>query len=214
MSNRYIDKFRRAANRVLSGWTLRHEEPVSVTNKYKGEVFFTLKEGDKVIEEHRLNIITLDLSILVARLCADNFEPLHGIYMLAIGTGDVGWDLQNPPAATNTQRSLYNEIARKRFVTVNFIDSGGSVSTIPTNVVDFTTTFTESEAVGPLVEMGLLGGDVNEDISILNPVLPPNGPYDASQDVRNLDTLCNYLTFPVINKPATAQLVLTWRITF
>lgn len=192
---------------------LREKEVIHVG--VKGEVFFRLFEKGQLLEERHIdNIITRDLSILAARLFADNFEPLHGMYMLAIGTGDVGWDLQNPPAETNTQRSLYNELARKRFASVTFIDSGGNTSTIPTNVVDFTTTYSESEAVGTLVEMGLLGGDVNESTAIQNPVLPANGPYVDTEDLRGKDTLCNYLTFPVINKPATASLTITWRLTF
>jgi hypothetical protein len=181
----------------------------------KGEIFAELRnpDGSLLSKYHIKNIITLDMSILVARLLRDNGEPLHGLFMLAVGTGDVGWDPMNPPAATNTQRSLYAEIARKPFSSVNFIDSVGAPSLIPTNVVDFTTTFSESEAVGPLVEMGLLGGDVNGNPLVLNPILPPNGPFNAAQDVVGLDQLCNYLTFPVINKPATATLTLTWRIT-
>ena len=80
--------------------------------------------------------------------------------------------------------------------------------------MDFTTTFAESEAVGPIAEMGLLGGDINTNLSIRNPVLPPNGLYDPTVDLVGLDTLVNYLTFPVVNKPATSTLSWTWRLTF
>lgn len=192
-------------------WDRRRPAPSGL----KGEIFAVIKDTKtgEVKNYHIKNIITLDMGILVARLLRNNGEPLRGLYMLAIGTGDVGWDPMNPPAATNTQRSLYSEIARKPFSSVNFIDGGGAPSLIPTNVVDFTTTFSESEAVGPLVEMGLLGGDVNDSPLVQNPILPPNGPFNTSFDVVGYDQLCNYLTFPVINKPATATLTLTWRIT-
>lgn len=182
----------------------------------KGEVFLTLEDADgNVLEDrHFNNVITQDFSILVARLCKDSLEPRHGVFMLAVGTGDSGWDLQNPPAATDTQRSLYNEIDRKAFSETIFRDSGGSPSSIPTNIVDFKTVFTETEAVGPLVEMGLLGGDVNQDTGVQNPVLPPNGAYDDTEDLTGQDTLANYFTFPVINKPAGSTLTLVWRITF
>ena len=183
----------------------------------KGEVFFELRDEDtgKLLETHHIkNVVTRDLSILLARLAKNSIEPSHGIYALAVGTGDVGWDLQSPPAATNTQRSLYAEISRKTFAATSFIDSGGATSAVPTNIVDFTTTFTGSEAVGPLVEMGLIGGDISDDLGTTNPVTPANGVFDETEDVRGQDTLCNYLTFPVINKPSSATLTLTWRLTF
>ena len=74
--------------------------------------------------------------------------------------------------------------------------------------------FSESEAVGALTEMGLLGGDVNSNMAVRNPILPANGTYDATIDVTGKDILVNYLTFPVINKPATSTLQWTWRLTF
>jgi hypothetical protein len=186
----------------------------------KGEVFFTLTEeatGEVIEERHIQNVITKDLSILIARLCRDPLEPNHGIAGLAVGTGDPTWDLQNPPQATDTQRSLYDEIERKKFSAVVFRDPEGNVSPIPTKVLDFTAIFAGPEAVGPLVEMGLVGGDVSTptcDFSEVNPILPANGPYNEYEDVREKDTLCNYLTFPVINKPNSAVLTLTWRLTF
>ena len=183
----------------------------------RGDVFLTLRDGatGEVQEDRELrNLVVLDASILIARLMKDNVEPPHGIFALAVGTGDVGWDPMNPPAPTDTQRSLYSEIARKTFANTQFIDGDGVPTAIPTNVVDFTTTFAEAEAVGPLVEMGLIGGNVNTNLSIKNPVLPPNGPYDPAVDLTTFDTQINYLTFPVINKPPTSTLTIVWRLTF
>ncbi len=189
---------------------------------YSGEVFWQVRDaatGELQSEGHRKNIVTRDASILVARLMKsppvpNTSEPRFGCYALAVGTGDVGWDLQNPPVATDTQRSLYNEISRKQMQVSEFIDGDGGVSGIPTRVVDFTTTFSESEAVGPLVEMGILGGDVDTNLSIRNPILPPNGVYDDSVDVTGKDMLVNYISYPVINKPATSTLSWTWRLSF
>jgi len=171
-------------------------------------------DGNLIENRHFENVITKDFSILAARLCRDSLEPRHGIHMLAVGTGDTGWDLQNPPAPNANQRSLYNEIERKVFADTTFRKDDGSPSAVPTNIVDFTTVFSETEAVGPLVEMGLLGGDVNEDPSVRNPVLPASGTYDDTVDLTGKDTACNYFTFPVINKPAGATLTISWRITF
>lgn len=189
---------------------------------YGGEVFWELRDGrtgDLQDSGSFRNVVTRDASILVARLMKSPgtpnlSEPSFGVFALAVGTGDVGWDPLNPPAATITQRSLYNELARKQISVSDFIDSEGSISGIPTNVVDFTTTFSESEAVGALTEMGLLGGDVDTNLAVTNPILPANGSYDATVDVVGKDMLVNYKTFPVINKPATSTLTWTWRLTF
>jgi hypothetical protein len=189
----------------------------------RGEVFWTMTDTKtgQVTKGHIKNVVTLDASILIARLMkgtgapvAHQSEPSFGIFALAVGTGDLSWNLQNPPPATNTQRSLWNELARKAIQNTNFINQDGTIAGVPTNIVDFTTTFAESEAVGPIVEMGLLGGDISTNMSIRNPVLPPNGLYDPTVDLVGLDTLVNYLTFPVVNKPATSTLAWTWRLTF
>lgn len=191
----------------------------------RGDVFFYLKEGGdqerdpfwyyKATPDYELrNLVVLDASILVARLMKDNAEPPHGILALAVGTGDVGWNVLSPPAPTVTQRSLYSELARKTFTNTQFIDGAGVPTAIPTHVVDFTTTFAESEAVGPLVEMGLLGGNISTNMAVRNPVLPPNGPYNPAVDMSLFDTQINYLTFPVISKPPTSTITVVWRLTF
>jgi hypothetical protein len=183
----------------------------------RGDVFITLRDGSTgEIQDSRefKNLIVKDASILVARLMKDSQEPPHSIFVLAMGTGDTGWNPMAPPAPTGTQRALYAELTRKTFSTTNFVDAGGVPTAVPTNVVDFTTTYSEAEAVGPLVEMGLLGGNISTNMSIRNPVSPPNGPYNPSVDLTTKETLVNYLTFPVINKPATSQLEIVWRLTF
>lgn len=190
-----------------------------ISNGYhiRGDVFFYLRDGKtQELQDYRelRNLVVLDASILIARLMKDSQEPPHGIYALAVGTGDVGWNPMAPPAPTNTQRSLYSELARKTFADTQFIDAGGVPIAIPTKVVDFTTTFAESEAVGPLVEMGLLGGNISTNMNVRNPVLPPNGPYNSSVDLTLFDTMINYLSFPVVNKPPTSTLSIVWRLTF
>lgn len=180
----------------------------------KGEVFITMRDGATgEVQLTRKNVVTLDASILIARLIKDNAEPPKGAYVLAVGTGDVGWDPLNPPAATNEQRALHSEITRKTFSNTQFIDSGGAPTAIPTNVVDFTTVFTESEAVGPLVEMGIIGGNISTNLAIKNPVTPLT-PYDPLVDLTTFETLVNYLTFAIISKPATSTLEIVWRLQF
>lgn len=189
--------------------------------KVKGEIFWELKDTETggIEKGHINNIVVLDASILLARLMKSPVtpnvsEPAFGVFALGVGTGNVSWDILDPPAPTTSQRSLENEIARKQNSSSDFIDGSGNISAIPTNVVDFTTIFSESEAVGALVEMGLLGGDISTNMAVTNPVLPPSGTYDPTVDVTGKDALVNYITFPVINKPATSTLTWTWRLTF
>lgn len=205
--------FRRVSTGFKVALSPRFEE--AFDNKIKGEVFFTLRDSvTGVVTDHRHNLVVLDASILLARLAKDNVEPPHGVFCLEVGTGDVGWNVLSPPAPTNTQRALYSPLTRKTFSQTQFIDAGGVPTAIPTKVVDFTTIFSESEAVGPLVEMGLIGGNVSSNMSVRNPVSPPNGPYNPAVDLTTKETLLNYLTFPVISKPATSTLTITWRLTF
>ena len=183
----------------------------------RGDVFMELRDaasGDLLESREHRNLVVKDASILIARLMKDNDEPPFGAFCLAVGTGDVGWNVLSPPAPTNTQRALYSELSRKTFANTQFIDSGGLPVGYPTNVVDFTTTFSESEAVGPLCEMGLVGGNVSSNLAVKNPVTPANGPYSASVDLTLYETLINYLTFPVISKPPTSTLTIVWRLTF
>lgn len=210
---RIKEAFRRAGSTFRGALSNRFEEDARF--KIRGDVFFVMRDsltGEEWRQEKR-NLVVKDASILLARLLKDNAEPPKGAYVLAVGTGDTGWDPMNPPAPTDTQRALYSEITRKTFSTTQFIDSGGLPVGYPTNIVDFTTIFTESEAVGPLVEMGLVGGNIDSNLAVRNPVSPPNGTYDPTVDLTNYETLVNYLTFAVVNKPATSTLEITWRIT-
>jgi len=211
---RKSEVFSRVANAFFGAFKPRYEERVPYA--IRGDVFFKMQDvrsGETQRWEKR-NLIVKDASILIARLVKDNSEPSKGAFVLAVGTGDVGWNPLSPPAPTNTQRALYSELTRKTFSTTQFIDGDGIPTSIPTNVVDFTTVFTESEAVGPLVEMGLIGGNISTNLSVRNPVTPPNGSYNTLVDLTTKETLINYLTFNVISKPATSTLEITWRLTF
>ncbi len=209
-------------NRLLNAvFAVREGDSFKEPGYYvRGDVFFKMYDGPKENgrlqwEDERRNLVVLDASILIARLVKDPAEPSHGIFALAVGTGDVGWNPMSPPAPTNTQRALYSEITRKVFSSTTFIHPVSGVPVgYPTKVVDFTTIFTESEAVGPLVEMGLIGGNVDTNLSVRKPVSPANGSYNDTVDLTNYDTLFNYLTFKVVNKPATSTFEITWRLTF
>jgi hypothetical protein len=215
MHMKMMETFRKARTAFRVAWSSVHEEDARC--KIRGDVFITMRDGQTgLVQEHRelRNLVVRDASILIARLMKDNQEPPKGGYVLAVGAGDSGWDPMAPPAPTDTQRSLYSEITRKTFSNTQFVDSGGIPVAYPTNIVDFTTIFTESEAVGPLVEMGLIGGNIDSNLSIKNPYSPANGPYDPTVDLTAYETLINYLCFAVVNKPATSTLEVVWRLQF
>lgn len=192
----FIDRLYRTMESAFCGFRLKYEDKAP---KLKGEYRMVLRDSrsGRIIEERNgHNIIVNTASILIARLLKDSAEPLAGISYLAVGVGASGWNLQNPPQPTNTQTTLNQEIARKAFTTddVAFIDPDtGDPVVYPTNVVDYTMTFAETEAVGPLVEMSLFGGDAT--------------------DISNSGSMVNYRTFPVINKTNSMTLTITFRIT-
>jgi hypothetical protein len=179
----------------------------------KGEVFISLLENDKVVwQDYRLNVITYDAGILAAILLRDPASRSNGMNMLAVGTGATG-ALLSPDAPDPRQRKLNAELSRKSFLTTTFRDGSGNAVAIPTNIVDFTCTFDEGEAVGPLNEMGILSTiSGNPLIKNQNPNTFPTR--DTTVDLSNYDILVNYLTFSVLSIPATARLSITWRITF
>ena len=183
----------------------------------RGEIFVELRDSQtgRLVESRRLkNIILNDASILVARLLKDPAEPTAGGFALAVGTGDVGWDTQNVPAAAATQGSLYTELFRKQFSTIEFIDSGGLTSAIPTNVLDFTCTFAAAEAVGALVEMGIVCAPIDTSVPLTATAIPQGDWNDPAIDRTLYDTFLNVRNFNVINKPGTMTLTFVWRVTF
>jgi hypothetical protein len=185
----------------------------------KGEVFLDLHWPDgTVIEQHKYkNLLVYDAGVLAGRLFKNSLVPVagrhNGINMLAIGTGAVGAILA-PDAPKPGQRMLNTELFRKLVTAQYRTDPGGVAVAYPTHVVDFTTTFGEGEANGPLNEMGLISA---YDVSTPTPGNPiVNGPdnYDPTIDVTNLDLLSNYLPFGCIVKPVGSILAITWRYTF
>lgn len=191
--------------------TTHHDGGVQV----QGELFIHMVDaatGEVLHDEHRKNLITLDAGILVAILCRNPTSRTNGINMLAVGTGATG-ALLAPNAPDNRQRKLNAEIARKGFASTVFRDGSGAAVAYPTNIVDFTCTFNEAEAVGPINEMGLLS-TISSNPAVRNPNPNSFPTRDTTVDVSTLDILINYVTLSVLSKPSTAVLTITWRITF
>jgi len=183
--------------------------------RIKGDVKIELlKNGNSELVYEKKNIYTLDGGVLAGMLFKGVTRPLN---MLAVGTGATG-NANSPDIADNRQRRLNTELLRKAFSSTVYRDANGDVSAVPTNVVDFTTVFENTEAVGALNEMGLLS-TFDASANVQTPV-QENGvdvvfpSRDTSADLGTFDVLVNYLTFPVINKPNGSVLAITWRLTF
>ncbi|MDF2533952.1 MAG: hypothetical protein K0R18_109 [Bacillales bacterium] len=119
----------------------------------------------------------------------------NGLQYLAVGqgvqeSGQSGFDFMNPQPAAVTNVKLRDELFRKTFTSWSFIDQGtGASVSSATNIVQVVTTFLEAEAVGPIVEMGLYGGNATA--------------------TKDSGFMFNYKTFPVWNKPADARLIVS-----
>lgn len=182
--------------------------------KIKGQVYGVITHADGTEEQvlNKNNIYTLDGGVLASMLFAGELG-VGGVTMLAVGTGATGL-ASAPDVADNRQRKLNSEIARKPFSSIVYRNATtGEVSNIPTNILDLTTVFTETEASGAgLTEMGLLS-TLSQNVAESTPTTDVF-PTRSSLDLRSYDRLINYLTFPVIHKPQGAVLALTWRLTF
>jgi hypothetical protein len=178
------------AIQILFG--LKYEEE---TKPLKGELFLFLRENGTIIKTiHQSNIIVNTASILIARLLKDNTEPSSGISFLGVGSGNESWDPFDPPAPTTSQTLLENEFYRKSISTSTFVDPQTAEPTSNhTNIVDYATTFSESEAVGPIMELSLFGGEASTTV--------------------DTGTMVNWRTFPVINKTNAMTLTIIFRIT-
>lgn len=216
---RQQDRMKNSSDRMSFGFSLGQTDALSFGLCAKGSFILTLTDGKtgKVLHEHEQhNLIVKDAGIVAARLFANSLAPNpsknNGLTMLAVGTGATG-ALLAPDAPSDGQRRLNTEIGRKAFSSVTFRDAVGTAVARPTHVVDFTATFGEADAVGPLNEMCLVSAR-SIDPTVKAPIM--NGPndYDPTIDVSAFDQIVNYATFAVISKPAGAVLTVTWRITF
>lgn len=214
MQRIFREMFQRTRDAIKFGMNSFYEEPGPFI-KLKGHVTFDMRDaatGEPLEHWERDNLVTLDAGILIARLVRDPSEPNFGINMLAVGSGATG-NLLAPDAPDNRQRKLNSEIARKAFSSKTYRDAVGAAVSIPTNILDLTTIFSEGEAVGPLNEMGLLS-TISANPATKNPNPDTFPTRDVTRDLTQYDTLANYLTFGVLSKPSSAILTITWRLTF
>lgn len=173
--------------------------------RIKGEVW--MKLGHNLSRKEILSSFDLHVENLIVDICSELIaewaytgiistvsEHIPGILTLAVGTGGSGWDILNPPAETSDLTELYSELYRKQFSSKQYVDEDGNISATRTNIIEFTTLFDYAEANGPLVEMGLFGGN--------DSLLPGGG------------TRVNAKHFPVLNKTVVSQLSILWKLVF
>ena len=191
----FREKIRHVGSMLKLQPTMRMEEEF---HGLKGELIlkaYDSSQGGKLVYNYqRNNIIVNTASILIARLLKDNSEPQNGISYLGIGSGSGSWDLFDPPAPTTSQTLLESEFYRKAIDLATFVHpETGEPTTVYTNIVDYSCSLGEAEAVGPIVELSLFGGDATAEL--------------------NSGTMVNWRTFPVINKTSTMTLTVIFRIT-
>ena len=181
----------------------------------RGEVFIELRDGATGVlleERHIKNLVTLDASLLVAQLLKDKDSRPYGLNMLAVGTGAPGAIL-SPNAPDNRERHLFAELARKTFSSTTYRDGSGNAVAYVTNVVDYTVSFGEAEAVGPINEMSLISA-ISANTAITSNVSADTFPTRTlTEDMGSKDIFATVLNFAVISKPSTATLTITYRLT-
>lgn len=170
------------------------EEVGGMKGEFSIKAYDMAQDGRLVYQYKHSNIIVNTNSILLARLLKNSSEPSAGISYLAVGSGSGEWDTQDPPAPTTSQTELEGEFFRKAIDETTFVHpQTGEPTSSFTNVVDYCVTFGEGEAVGPMVEMGLFGGDATVE--------------------SGTGTMVNWRTFPVVNKTSTMIITVVIRIT-
>ena len=174
------------------------------------------KDADIVKKIEIPNLIVSNASILMASRMAPGLTGYtsniptnakyysHGITHLALGVGTSPTTVVTPSVS-----SLSDEICRKTIEQWTFIDAKGDISpTTPTNILKFSTSFTDEPHIGsyvgktvPLNEMGLFGGGTSL-----------SGTVDTNN--TNGGIMFNYKVFDVWNKPSNSTLTIIWKITF
>ena len=156
--------------------------------------YYKLPKASISKEMHVKNLIVSKASTLMAKRMLPGASWGDGINYLELGTGVGSGTTQIPQAEVLGQVALRVPLARKAITSWTYLDINGNPIGSESNVLQFTTTFIETEAIGAIVEMGLSGG--------LATVALGSG------------YMFNYKTFAVWNKDNTLKLTVVWKLTF
>lgn len=129
--------------------------------KFIGEVTDRLidaKTGDLIEERVYNNLVVDRCSTLIAGLMKG---ALNGVQYFAVGSGSSSWNNSSLPSPATSDTQLLAETYRKAITSndVKFIDANNKESATPTNRLQITVTFNESEANGELRELAIFGGN-------------------------------------------------------
>lgn len=132
-------------------------------NKFVGEVTDRLidaKTGELIEERVYNNLVVDACSTLIAGLMKG---VLSGVQYFAVGSGSSSWNNASLPSPAAGDTKLLNETYRKAITAndIKFIDANNAESATPTNRLQISVTFEESEANGELRELGLFGGNAS-----------------------------------------------------
>lgn len=190
------------------------------------------------------NVIVTTVKSLFARMMINytgNWEPLYGVWGLALGLGDGIWS--DAPGEQATQTRLKNVILKQPLSSAHFVDSAYNPLPTgqyydPTDVlnsqqsggvppsivrVDFQTEIeaTQNGLVGvPIREMGLIGGGTKRRDSsgntLTTDMVNTSNWWDPTADNPNPDsvTLVNYRTIPPLTLPPDVPFIFSWIIAF
>lgn len=129
--------------------------------KFKGEVTDRLidaKTGEVIEERVYQNTVVDNCSVLIAGLMKG---ALSGVQYFAVGAGSSSWNNASLPSPSTSDTKLLAETYRKAInsADVIYIDDDNEPSANPTNRIQITVTFDESEANGELRELAIFGGN-------------------------------------------------------
>lgn len=105
------------------------------------------------------NLVVNNCSVLLASLIKAHATGLTSSLWWAVGTGN-GWNDALLPSPSVTTTTLTNEVYRKVIPAgnISFLTTENVVTGTPTNKIQITLTFSESEANYSLMEFAIFGG--------------------------------------------------------
>lgn len=172
----------------------QHAEDLEFVKVGDGEKQGYFKLKGIVAERHMKNLIVSMAGNFMAHRMVPGTSWGAGIGYLEVGTGVGTGTTQSPQVEDINQQALRVPLQRNAITSWTFLDSSGNATASETNVVQYTTTFGSSDAVGAIVEMGLFGGDATATMGSGH--------------------MFNYKTFPVWNKQSGMNLTVIWNVTF
>lgn len=162
-----------------------------------GQGYYSLPKSLVLREMHVKNLIVSKASQFMAKRMRPGASWGAGIDYLEVGTGVGTGTIDVPQPEDITQTALRVPLARKAIDAWTYLDASDNPTATETNVIQLTTTFTEAEAIGAIVEMGLSGGDATVALGS--------------------GYMFNYKVVPVWSKTADGggqQLTIVWKLVF